>query len=130
MTVDDSASMRQMISFTLTQAGHQVIEACHGCDAIAKLKGTAPDMLITDLNMPNMDGIKAAIADVPPPRNSPCPARAGASRNDRAAIECRTRAKRTHGQCRAAFYERLREANRVLGCDFFKGVVMTRANIS
>lgn len=58
MTVDDSASMRQMISFTLTQAGHQVIEACDGCDALKKLGGAAPDMVITDLNMPNMDGIE------------------------------------------------------------------------
>ena len=58
MTVDDSASMRQMISFTLTQAGHKVIEACDGRDALAKLAATSPDMLITDLNMPNMDGIE------------------------------------------------------------------------
>ena len=58
MTVDDSASMRQMINFTLTMAGHKVIEACDGRDALAKLKGAAPDMLITDLNMPNMDGIE------------------------------------------------------------------------
>lgn len=58
MTVDDSASMRQMISFTLTQAGHKVIEACDGRDALTKLAGASPDMLITDLNMPNMDGIE------------------------------------------------------------------------
>src|ERR1700753_121659 len=58
MTVDDSASMRQMISFTLTQAGHQVIEACDGRDALTKLGSASPDMLITDLNMPNMDGIE------------------------------------------------------------------------
>ncbi|MGB8169326.1 MAG: response regulator [Chthoniobacteraceae bacterium] len=58
MTVDDSASMRQMISFTLTQAGHKVIEACDGRDALTKLGGIVPDMLITDLNMPNMDGIE------------------------------------------------------------------------
>lgn len=58
MTVDDSASMRQMINFTLTQAGHRVIEACDGRDALAKLQSAAPDMVITDLNMPNMDGIE------------------------------------------------------------------------
>ena len=58
MTVDDSASMRQMIKFTLTQAGYTVMEACDGRDAMTKLAGTVPDMLITDLNMPNMDGIE------------------------------------------------------------------------
>jgi two-component system chemotaxis response regulator CheY len=58
MTVDDSASMRQMISFTLTQAGHKVIEAVDGKDALTKLGSASPDMVITDLNMPNMDGIE------------------------------------------------------------------------
>jgi len=58
MTVDDSASMRQMISFTLIQAGHKVIEASDGRDALNKLGSSAPDMVITDLNMPNMDGIE------------------------------------------------------------------------
>lgn len=94
MTVDDSASMRQMISFTLTQAGHQVIEACHGCDAIAKLKGTAPDMLITDLNMPNMDGIKAAIADVLPPAQLPLP-------RPRRSLAKRPRRDRMQNPCKA-----------------------------
>ncbi len=56
MTVDDSASVRQMVSFTLMNAGYSVVEAVDGKDALGKLKGKV-DMIITDLNMPNMDGI-------------------------------------------------------------------------
>lgn len=57
MTVDDSASVRQMVSFTLKNEGHNVIEAVDGKDALGKLTGQV-DMIITDLNMPNMDGIE------------------------------------------------------------------------
>jgi two-component system chemotaxis response regulator CheY len=57
MTVDDSASVRQMVSFTLQQAGYEVITAADGKDALAKLNGAALNMVITDLNMPNLDGI-------------------------------------------------------------------------
>ncbi len=57
MTVDDSASVRQMVSLTLKDAGYSVIEACDGKDALAKLAGPV-DMIVTDLNMPNMDGIE------------------------------------------------------------------------
>jgi two-component system chemotaxis response regulator CheY len=57
MTVDDSASVRQMVGFTLKKEGYSVIEACDGKDALGKLKG-AVNMVITDLNMPNMDGIE------------------------------------------------------------------------
>lgn len=57
MTVDDSASVRQMVSFTLKNEGHDVIEASDGKDALGKLTGRV-DMIITDLNMPNMDGIE------------------------------------------------------------------------
>lgn len=56
MTVDDSASVRQMVSFTLKNAGYDVIEAVDGKDALSKLNGDVK-MVITDLNMPNMDGI-------------------------------------------------------------------------
>ncbi len=56
MTVDDSASMRQMISFTLKDAGYEVIEAVDGKDAMVKLQGASIQMLITDVNMPNMAG--------------------------------------------------------------------------
>lgn len=57
MTVDDSSSVRQMVSFTLKDAGYSVVEAADGKDALQKLQGQV-DMIITDLNMPNMDGIE------------------------------------------------------------------------
>ncbi|WP_353120354.1 response regulator [Nitratidesulfovibrio sp.] len=57
MTVDDSASIRQMVGFTLRNAGYEVIEAKDGKDAVSKLSGPIK-MVITDLNMPNMDGIE------------------------------------------------------------------------
>lgn len=58
MTVDDSTSVRQMVSFTLREAGYEVTEAVDGKDALSKLSGVAVNMIITDLNMPNMDGIE------------------------------------------------------------------------
>ena len=59
MTVDDSAAMRQMVSFTLKQGGYEVIEAVDGVDAWSKI-GAADKvhLLVTDLNMPKMDGIE------------------------------------------------------------------------
>jgi two-component system chemotaxis response regulator CheY len=57
MTVDDSASVRQMVSFTLKAAGYEVLTAADGRDALGKLNGQAVHMVITDLNMPNLDGI-------------------------------------------------------------------------
>jgi len=57
LAVDDSASMRQMVSFTLKGAGHNVVEAVDGVDALAKAKGAKFDLVISDVNMPNMDGI-------------------------------------------------------------------------
>jgi two-component system chemotaxis response regulator CheY len=56
LTVDDSASVRQMVRFALIDAGHTVIEACDGIDALTKLESRV-DLIITDLNMPNLDGI-------------------------------------------------------------------------
>lgn len=57
LTVDDSASVRQMVAFTLKGSGYDVIEAADGQEALGKL---SPDinMIITDLNMPGMDGIE------------------------------------------------------------------------
>jgi two-component system, chemotaxis family, chemotaxis protein CheY len=57
MTVDDSSSVRQMVSFTLKGAGYEVIEAVDGKDALSKLNGKPVHMIVTDLNMPNLDGI-------------------------------------------------------------------------
>lgn len=58
MTADDSASMRQMVSFTLKKAGFAVVEAIDGQDALGKLSHAPVDMLITDLNMPVLDGLE------------------------------------------------------------------------
>ena len=58
MTVDDSASIRQMVSFTLSQAGYDVIGAVDGKDALSQMTGASVNMVITDLNVPNMDGIE------------------------------------------------------------------------
>jgi len=57
MAVDDSASVRQMVSFTLSEAGYNVIEAFNGKDALSKLNGDNPNLILTDLNMPEMNGI-------------------------------------------------------------------------
>ncbi len=57
LAVDDSASMRQMVSFTLKGAGHEVVEAVDGVDALAKAQGQKFELVISDVNMPNMDGI-------------------------------------------------------------------------
>lgn len=57
LVVDDSISMRQLVSFTLRQAGHEVIEGANGQEALAKLNGSKVNLVVTDLNMPVMDGI-------------------------------------------------------------------------
>lgn len=57
LIVDDSASMRQMVTHTLSEAGHQVTEAVDGEDALAKAKAGGFSAVITDVNMPKMDGI-------------------------------------------------------------------------
>lgn len=57
MIVDDSASLRQVVSISLRSAGYDVIEGCDGVDALAKLTGQKVHLIISDVNMPNMDGI-------------------------------------------------------------------------
>jgi two-component system chemotaxis response regulator CheY len=58
LIVDDSETVRQVLQLALGNAGYQVVEAEDGFDALAKLSGAQIDMLITDLNMPNMDGLE------------------------------------------------------------------------
>ncbi|CAD6878689.1 Chemotaxis regulator - transmits chemoreceptor signals to flagellar motor components CheY [Methylomonas albis] len=58
LAVDDSASMRQMVAFTLKGAGYNVVEAVDGADALNKAKAQAFDCVVTDVNMPNKDGIE------------------------------------------------------------------------
>ncbi|MCE4557764.1 response regulator [Roseateles cellulosilyticus] len=57
MIVDDSASLRQVVSIALRGAGYDVIEGCDGADALRKLTGQKVHLIISDVNMPNMDGI-------------------------------------------------------------------------
>lgn len=57
LVVDDSASMRQMVSFALTSAGFAVEEAEDGAVALGRAKGQRFNAVVTDVNMPNMDGI-------------------------------------------------------------------------
>jgi len=58
LAVDDSASMRQMVCFTLKGAGYDVVEAVDGVDGLNKAKSQAFDCVVTDVNMPNKDGIQ------------------------------------------------------------------------
>ncbi len=57
LAVDDSASIRQMVAFTLKGAGYGVVEAVDGEDALAKAKSGDINMVLTDQNMPKMDGL-------------------------------------------------------------------------
>ncbi len=57
LIVDDSASIREMVAYTLREAGFAVIEGIHGADALQKLGDQRADLIITDLNMPVMDGL-------------------------------------------------------------------------
>lgn len=57
LAVDDSASMRKMVSFTLLGAGYKVVEAVDGQDALEKAQNQTFDLVLTDQNMPRMDGL-------------------------------------------------------------------------
>lgn len=57
MIVDDSSSLRQVVSIALKGAGYNVVEASDGKDALSKLNGQKIHLIISDVNMPNMDGI-------------------------------------------------------------------------
>jgi len=58
LTVDDSKTMREMVSFTLKSAGYDIVEAEDGKAALEVLNGVKVDAVITDLNMPNMNGFE------------------------------------------------------------------------
>ena len=58
MTVDDSATIRQMVRFVLQGAGYEVVEATDGGDALSKLKGQELHLFLSDINMPKMDGLE------------------------------------------------------------------------
>ena len=57
MIVDDSASLRQVVSISLKSAGYDIVEAFDGKDALSKLDGRKLHLIIRDVNMPNMDGL-------------------------------------------------------------------------
>ena len=57
MIVDDSASLRQVVAISLRGAGYDVLEGCDGVDALKQLTGQKIHLIISDVNMPNMDGI-------------------------------------------------------------------------
>jgi two-component system chemotaxis response regulator CheY len=67
MVVDDSISIRQVVGIALRQAGYDVIEGVDGQDALAKLTGQKVNLIISDVNMPNMDGISfvSAVKQMP-----------------------------------------------------------------
>jgi two-component system, chemotaxis family, chemotaxis protein CheY len=57
LTVDDSASMRQMVLVILQGAGYEVVQACDGVEALELARQSAADLVLTDVHMPRMDGI-------------------------------------------------------------------------
>jgi two-component system chemotaxis response regulator CheY len=73
LIVDDSASMRQVIGIALRGANYSVIEGCDGQDALGKLNGQKVHLIISDVNMPNMDGISflKAVKQLPSYRFTP-----------------------------------------------------------
>jgi two-component system chemotaxis response regulator CheY len=73
LAVDDSASVRHMVKITLGAAGYQVIEASDGRDGLTQAKANAVAMIVTDLNMPNMNGLEfiREVRKLPPYRGVP-----------------------------------------------------------
>jgi len=73
LTVDDSASVRQMVKLTLSAAGYGIVEAVEGRDGLAKAKANTINMVVTDLNMPGMNGLEfiRELRQLPPYRGIP-----------------------------------------------------------
>ena len=73
LAVDDSASIRQMVSFTLKGAGYEVVEAADGQEGLDKAKSKNIDLILTDQNMPRMDGLSLvrALRGMPQYRSTP-----------------------------------------------------------
>jgi two-component system, chemotaxis family, chemotaxis protein CheY len=73
LTVDDSASLRKMLSFCLKSAGYKVVEAEDGVDGLAKASAESFDLVLTDQNMPRMDGLTliARLKELPRYRGVP-----------------------------------------------------------
>ncbi len=73
LAVDDSASIRQMVAFTLKGAGYEVLEATDGQDGLDKAKGRQVSLVLTDQNMPRMDGLTLirSLRGMPEYRNVP-----------------------------------------------------------
>ena len=57
LIVDDSSSVRSVVGIALKSAGYDVIDACDGKDALSKMTGQKIHLIVSDVNMPNMDGI-------------------------------------------------------------------------
>lgn len=73
ITIDDSASIRQMVAFTLKGAGYEVVEAGDGEDGLKKAKTMHFDLVLTDQNMPKLDGLSLirALRGLPEYRSTP-----------------------------------------------------------
>lgn len=73
LIVDDSELQRKLVRVTLNSAGYEVVEACDGRDAIQKLVGEDFNLIISDVNMPNMDGLAfaEAVLAIPEKKNIP-----------------------------------------------------------
>ncbi|WP_018150610.1 response regulator [Leeia oryzae] len=73
LTVDDSASIRQMVAFTLKSAGYAVLEAADGNAGLSTAKSSSIDLILTDQNMPGMDGLTLikALRALPQYRSTP-----------------------------------------------------------
>lgn len=73
LTVDDAGTIRKMIAFTLKPTGHQVIEAADGLEGLAQLQRQRVDLIISDVNMPNLNGIEFTrqLRQIPAYRSTP-----------------------------------------------------------